>query len=185
VRPAVGPRATQGYESALEDFGRDLLPTLCRLEEAAGDPWRLEAHAGELRALQYALHLAAERVPELPLAAGAEEAHRELKAALAIAREETADVAAAVEELGSDGAATLVWEWRVAVFGVRIALQNLDAGGIASVLEPRQRRAYLSILLLAAGVAAVLGGALAGLWPLWASGLALVISSALASHRRP
>ena len=185
MRPAVGSRATQGYESALEDFGRDLHPTLCRLEEVAGDPWDLDAHAGELPALQYALHLAAERVLELPLSTVAEEAHQELEVALAIARDETAEVAAALQELGNDGAATLVWEWRVAVFGVRLALRNMDAGGNESELEPGQRRAFLSILLLAVGVAAVLGGALAELWPLWATGLAVVVSSALASHRRP
>ena len=179
----MGARAAQSYESALEHLGCELRPILRALDEAAADPFALDAHAEELPSLQYALHVASERVLELPPAAGAEEAHRELGAALAIAREETAGMAAALEELGCDGAAELVWEWRAALFGVRIALRQADGGSRMSGLPQELRPAYASVLVLALGVGAVLGGALAELWPLWAAGLVLVAVSALASHR--
>lgn len=184
MRPTVGSRAAQGYESALEHLGRDLGPALRALDEAAADPWQLTARADDLPTLQYALHVASERVLDLPPAAGHEEAHAELGAALAIAREETACVASALEEHGSAGAAPLVWEWRVALFGVRIALRDADGRRASSVPPAEHAPAYAPVLLLAAGVAAVLGGALAGLWPLWAAGLVLVAASAAASHRR-
>jgi len=185
VRPAVGSRATQGFESALEHLGRELDPILRALDEAAADPWGLDDRAEDLRARQYALHVASERLLELPPALGTEEALQELGAALAIAREETACVAEALEALGRGGAAELVWEWRVALFGVRLALAHAnDRSGISS-LQPVLQRAYAPVVLLAIGVAVVLGGALVELWPLWVAGLLLVVASALASHRRP
>lgn len=180
----MGSRAAQGYESALANLGHDLRPALRALDEAAADPWLLSVHADDLPPLQYALHVAAERVLDLPPAAGAEEAHRELGAALAIAREETSCVASALEEHGPDTAAALVWEWRAALFGVRIALGHAD-GSHASADPPEESgSAYLPVALLALGVAAVLGGALAGLWPLWGAGLVLVVASAALSQRR-
>jgi len=184
VKPAVGSRATQGYESALEHVGRELGPALRALDDAATDPRSLSAHAEHLPALQYALHVAAERVLDLAPAAGAEESHADLGAALEIAREETGCVWAALEESGPDDAALLLWEWRVALFGVRIALRQAD--GASPTAEPPEELppAYLPVVLLAVGVAAVLGGALVALWPLWAAGLALAAASALASHRR-
>ena len=183
MKPAVGSRATQGYESALDHVGRDLRPALRALDAAAADPASLAAHADELPALQYALHLAAERVLDLPPAAGGEEAHSELGAALEIAREETACVAAALEEHGGDAASALVWEWRVALFGVRLALRQANGSGTGTKPQEELRPAYLPVVLLAASLAAVLGGALADLWPLWSVGLALVAASAVASHR--
>lgn len=183
MRPTVGARAAHGYESALEHLGRELRPTLCALDAAAADPCALDVHAEHLPALQYALHVAAEQVLELPAAPGAEEAHRELEAALAIARDETAGVAAALEDPGDDGAAGLVWEWRAALFGVRIALRQADSEGTTSASPQELRPAYAPVFLLAVGVAIVLGGALAELWPLWAAGLALVAASVLASCR--
>lgn len=183
MKPAVGSRAAQGYESALEHLGRELRPALRALDEAAADPWALGARAEELPALQYALHLACERLLELPPEAGAEEAHRELGVALAIAREETAGVAAALEELDGDVAAGLVWEWRVALFGVRIALMHADGAGSIAGAQEELRPASAPVVLLTLGVGLVLGGALAELWPLWVAGLVLVATSALASHR--
>jgi hypothetical protein len=182
VKPAVGSRATQGYESALDHVGRELRPALRALDDAAADLRSLSGSTEELPALQYALHVAAERVLELSPAAGAEEAHADLGAALEIARDETGCVWAALEEHGPDEAAILLWEWRVALFGVRIALREAD--GASPAVEPQEelRSAYLPVVLLAAGVAGVLGGALADLWPLWMVGLALVAASAIVSH---
>lgn len=184
MRPTVGSRAAQGYESALEHLGRDLRPALRALDEAAADPWSLAAHAEDLPPLQYALHVASERVLDLPPAPGAEQAHAELGAALAIAREETTCVVTALEEHGADVAAALVWEWRVALFGVRIALRHADGGMGSGESHEELRTGYLPVVLLLVGVAAVLGGALDGVWPLWAAGLALVAASAVTTHRR-
>lgn len=181
----MGSRAAQVYESALEHLGRELSPALRALDEAAADPLALDSHAEDLPALQYALHVASERVLELPPAVGAEDACQDLGAALAIAREETAGVAAALEEVGSADAAGLVWEWRAALFGVRIALRNADGGSGIPDLSQEPRPAYAPAVLLALGVAAVLGGALTELWPLWAAGLVAVVASALTSHRHP
>jgi hypothetical protein len=181
VRPPVGSRATHDRESALEHVGRDLRPALRALDEAASDPSLLADRADDLPPLQYALHVAAERLLDLPPAAGREGERAELGAALAIAREETACVVSALEEHGGDGAAALVWEWRAALFGVRIALRHAD-GSRAAELAEGPGPAYVAVVLLAGGVAAVLGGALAGLWPLWAAGLALVAASVLASR---
>ena len=136
----------------------------------------------ELPKLQYALHVAGERVLGLEPAPGLETAHEELGAALAIAREETAAVTEALEESGEAAAAALVWEWRVAVFGVRLALRQLD-DQVAAAAADRPRPAYAPVALLALGVAAVLGGALAGLWPVWLAGLALVAVSTGLAHR--
>ena len=183
MKPAVGSRATQGYESALDRVGRDLRPALRALDEAAADPASLAVHADELPALQYALHVAAERVFDLPPATGGEEAHAELGAALEIAREETACVGAALEEYGVGAAAALVWEWRVALFGVRVALGRANDRRTGGNPPEELRPAYLPVVLLAGALAAVLGGALADLWPLWSVGLALVAASAVASHR--
>lgn len=184
MRPTVGSRTAQGYESALEDLGRDLRPALQALDEAAADPWLLVARADALPPLQYALHVAAERALDLPPTAGGEAARAELGAALAIAREETACVASALEDYGAEGAAALVWEWRVALFGVRIALRQADGRRPGAEQPEELRPAYLAAVLLAVGIAVVLGGALADLWPLWAFGLVLVATSAVGSHRR-
>ncbi len=182
MKPAVGSRATQTYASALEHVRRDLRPALHALDELAADPWSLAAHADELPALQYALHVAAERALDLPQATDAEDERAELGAALALAREETAYVAAALAE-SSECAAALVWEWRVALFGVRLALRRADGTGAGAEPLDELRPAYLPVILLALAVAGVLGGALADLWPLWAAGFALVAASAVASHR--
>jgi hypothetical protein len=188
VRPPaghrVGHRGERGYASAVDDVGRGLLPALRALESAAADPSELEDHGDVLPALQYALHVAAERVLGLDPVPGVEEAHEDLGAALALAREETAAVAEALDEAGAALAAALVWEWRVSLFGVRLALRQLDAR-LAAARPVSTRPAYAPVLLLAVGVAGVLGGALAGAWPVWLAGLTLVAVSTGLSQRRP
>ena len=182
VKPIVGPGAERGYAVALDDVGRGLRPALSALDRAAADAASPADWLDELPALQYALHVAGERVLGLEPAPGLEAAHEELGAALAIAREETAAVTEALEESGETAAAALVWEWRVAVFGVRLALRRLD-DEVAAATADRPRPAYASVVLLALGVAAVLGGALATLWPVWLAGLALVAVSTGLAHR--
>lgn len=180
----VRSQAAQGYESALERLRRELSPALRALELAAADPSACDGLEDELPHLQYALHLAVERALGIEPLSGFEEAHEELQIALAIAREETAQVSEAVEESGVSGAEALLWEWRGALFGVRLALRQLD--GTASGASPRSgaAAAILPVLLLVAGVLAVLGGALAAVWPVWVAGLVLVTASTALSRRR-
>lgn len=183
--PLADPRADRGYVAAVDGVGRELRPTLRALEAAAADTSAPAEHGEALPALQYALHVASERVLGLEPAPGLEAAHAELATALALAREETAAVAEALDEGGEAAAGALVWEWRVALFGVRLALWQLDGRLAAGAGAGRARPAYAPVVLLALGVAAVLGGALAELWPVWVSGLALVAVSTAASRRRP
>ncbi len=184
MEPITGSGAAQGYESALERLRRELWPTLRALEHVAADPGAHEELEDELPHLQYALHVAAERALDIEPLAGLEEPHEELQVALAIAREETAQVAETVEEAGPAAADPLIWEWRGALFGVRLALQRLDASA-ANVPSPTaQARGILPVLILAIGVLTVLGGALAERWPVWAGGLLLVTVSTGLSARR-
>ena len=87
-----------------------------------------------------------------------------------------------VEEAGPAAADPLVWEWRGALFGVRLALKRLDA--TAGALSPQLTagRGIVPVIVLMLGVLAVLGGALAEQWPIWGAGLVLVtVSTALSA----
>lgn len=175
--------ATRGYEHVLEDVRRELRPTLRALENAAAAPDELADFAAELPALQYALHVAGERVLGLePLPGSAEEAREELAVALAIAREETADVLEAVES-GDTAAEALVWEWRAALFGVRLALEHAESPDAAKAPKRPGLRELAPVATLLTGVLIVLGGALADLWPVWVAGLCLVAVSTGLSRR--
>lgn len=171
------------YSGELGRVDRELRRALRALDGAADDLRSLDLCADDLPALQYALHVAAERVLDLRPEPGFEEAHAELGIALAIAREETADVAEALGTLGEEAAADLLWEWRAALFGVRLALRRLDR--CVSTPQGRPRPSFAPVLLLLLGVAAVLGGALVDLWPVWAVGLVVVGASAGLSRRHP
>lgn len=179
----IGTEAAQGYENALDHLRRELGPTLRALELLAADPAGHDELEDELPHLQYALHVAAERALGIEPLPGLEETHEELQIALAIAREETAQVTEAVECAGAASAEALVWEWRGALFGVRLALQRLDATTPYVVPQLPARRRTLSVLLVSLGVLAVLGGALAALWPVWAAGLVLVVISTAVSSK--
>lgn len=185
VRSKLGSGASTGYGDALERVRRDLAPTLRALDAAAADPDALARAGDALPALQYALHTAGERVLGLEPLPGREEAHEELAAALAIAREETADVAETFEEAGPRAAAPLLWEWRASLFGVKLALHGVRQNGPDAPERGSLARALASVAVLALGVGAVLGGALVDIWPLWAAGLALVALSTGLSRRRP
>jgi hypothetical protein len=136
-------------------------------------------------ALQYALHAAGERVLGLDPLPGYEEAHEELAAALAIAREDTADVVETLDEAGAFAAAPLLWEWRAGLFGVRFALARAEQPDALAVPGPAGAHAVWPVVLVGAGVVAVLAGALLEAWPLWVVGLALVVCSTALSWRRP
>ena len=173
----IGLEAAQGYENALDCLRSELGPTLHALERLAADPAVHDGLEDELPHLQYALHVGAERALGIEPLPGLEEVHNELLVALAIAREETAHVAETVAEAGPAAADALVWEWRGALFAVRLALQRLHATTPVTVPLQHGQPGVLPVLLVAVGVVAVLGGAVAAIWPIWALGLVLVTIS--------
>src|SRR5262249_55474347 len=88
----------EGYATALAGLWSGLSRTLTRLEAAAADPDDLdEATLERLPRLQYELHCASELAVGMEPPPGAETAHAELRAALADARDATAEVVDAVE----------------------------------------------------------------------------------------
>jgi hypothetical protein len=161
--------------------------TLGRLDRLAAERDRLEAPSAELslRRLQYALHLASEHAYGVEPPAGAETAHAELAAALAAARDATAEVAETIADWGADAVQTLVPEWRGALFRVRLARLRL---AIPAAERPRAApepdegyvRPLVAFLLALAGALACVGGVVLGDWQVWAAGLLAVGSSVLA-----
>ncbi|MBA3347622.1 MAG: hypothetical protein H0T13_03590 [Actinobacteria bacterium] len=190
MKPIVRPNGVSGYGAAVERLQRELIPTLRALDEIAADAALVDEHEEALTRLQYRLHTAAELVLGLASWPELEEAHGELYLALSVAQEETGGLVEALDDRSLAEAVALVWEWRVALFGARLALHRLtrqprrrDAQTAAAAAEPRP--SFVPVVLLAAGVAAVLGGALAELWPVWAVGLAVVGASAGLARRVP
>jgi len=118
LRPTAH-RHELGYTAALDDLWGQVLPPLTELERLAAHPERLDE--ADLPTLQYRLHRAAELVGSLDPPTGIELRHEELAYALAGAREATAAVAEAVGDGDADDAQPFVWEWRGALFAVRLA----------------------------------------------------------------
>lgn len=186
MRPTVRSDAPQGYATALGDLWLGLAPTLAALERIAAVPQQLDEAADDLPALQHGLHTALELAFGIEPPAGAEEAHATLALALAEARDATAELADTLAVEGAEGAAPLVWEWRGSLFGVRLARRSLAAHATADQGENAgPGTALVSLTLLLAGVAAVLGGALAHDWPFWVGGLTFVAASLVLSRGRP
>ena len=78
-----------------------------------------------------------------------------------------------------------MYEWRGALFRVRLArLRLLGPGRREPEAEPHKRRELgaplLACVLVSAGAAAFVLGAVTGRWPLWLAGMLAVCSSALA-----
>jgi hypothetical protein len=185
----VAPRTGTGerYATQMGELWSGLTRTLARLDRLAAEPATLEEHDAPdlLQRLQYTLHTAGERVYGLAPPAGAEPAHRELWAALGAARDATAEVAEALAEDGVEGAEPLVYEWRGALFRVRLArLRLLGPGRREPAAEQREGRDFgaplLACVLVSAGATAFVLGAITGRWPLWVAGMLAVCSSALA-----
>src|SRR4051812_24282524 len=114
------------HEAGIETRGgvwKELALTLRRLEAFALRPAdELGADsARELQRLQYSLHQLGGRIVGLRLPAAAAAAQAELAESLADARDATAELAAAMWAEGAAGAAPLVYEWRGALFRVRLA----------------------------------------------------------------
>jgi hypothetical protein len=189
MRGNVRTGERQAYTSAVTDLWKRLGVALARLERIAQSPaeWPEEGTLEELPGLQYVLHASAELALGITPPKGLEGAHAELVAALAEARDATAEVAQAAEIAGSDYVEPLLPEWRGALFRVRLArLRALErpevpsAPGIQSYApheHPPFNRTGLAALLATAlvigGGLLFTAGAVLAAWPVWAAGLML------------
>ena len=194
MRPVVASGQREGYAAALTDLWKRLSWALTELESIAGDPAELfdeDSVLDRLPALQYALHAASELALGLRPPAGAEIAHAELAAALAGARDATAEIAEVLEHGGGIAAEPLLPEWRGALFRVRLARLRVATpkplpAELETEPEPTARGDALAATILALSGATVFAtGATLQLWPVWALGLALFASGVLVYSPRP
>jgi hypothetical protein len=177
------------YASAVADLWQRLGTALARLERVAEAPTEriaLDA-ADELPSLQYSLHAGAELALGIRPPAGAETVHAELVAALAHARDATAQVAGAIDDADDDAVERLLPEWRGALFRVRLArLRALERYPLelGAPERPPEREAaaneasvpvvaIMASTLILVGAVVFTAGAVLAAWPLWAAGLAL------------
>jgi hypothetical protein len=172
------------YATQVCELWTGLARTLTELERLAGDPVELEDEDAvtSLKQLQYRLHVSSEEAFGISPPSGVEPVHTELAAALAGARDATAEVVEALEDDGPDAALSCLHEWRGALFRVRLARLRLqmpresapapDAAPSVGVRVP-----LIAVLLAVVGAASFVGGATLDLWPLWAAGLTAVGAS--------
>lgn len=181
----LGTGERQGYATAMAGLLGGLSRTLGRLEHLAADPDRTLGDEDALAVfpgLQYTLHAASETAAGIDPPADAEATHVELAAALADARDATAEVAEAAAAGGPEAAWPLVYEWRGALFRVRLARARLAPEPTARPGgRPRSRRKVAAGALAAVGGLLLAGGALLADWPLAAGGLALAAGMLLSS----
>ncbi len=194
MRPVVASGQREGYAAALSGLWKRLSWALTELESIAGDPAELfdeDSVLDRLPSLQYALHAASELALGLRPPAGAEIAHAELAAALAGARDATAEIAEVLEHGGGIAAEPLLPEWRGALFRVRLARLRVATpkplpAELETEPEPTARGDALAATILALSGATVFAtGATLQLWPVWALGLALFASGVLVYSPRP
>jgi hypothetical protein len=181
LRQGTDTRAERGYAGTMAGFWSGLSGTLRALDAIAADDSRLDEGAvGPLRTLQYRLHWSSELLDGVRPPADARDAHDELRDSLYDARDATAEMVEAIELGGHDAAAELIFEWRGALFRVRLARMRL---GVQPDPEPPARRpphrAAAATGLAVLGAAAFLVGAVLIVWPLWAAGIALVAGALL------
>ena len=175
------------YAEEMGELWTELSRALTRLDRLAAEPDRLDhdSTVASLSRLRYSLHLAAEHTYGVAPPVGAESAHAELGAALAAARDATAEVAEAALDSGTEAVAPLVPEWRGALFRVRLARLRLaspaprqeavDAPDVADGIA----RPLTAFLLALGGAVAFALGATLGYWPVWVLGLVAVCISVL------
>jgi hypothetical protein len=193
VRPGVASGQREGYAAALTGLWRRLGRALRELEAIASDFDELvdeDDVLERLPCLQYALHASAELALGLQPPPGGEAAHAELAAALASARDATADVAEALEVGGPAAAEPLLHEWRGALFRVRLARlrvatpRPLQAEAARPDL-PGGASALTATVLALSGALVFAAGATLALWPVWVLGLALFAGGLLVYVPRP
>lgn len=177
----------QAYTAAVTDLWERVGTALIRLERVADSTSAelVEDHADELPGLQYALHSGAELAVGIDAPDMAATLHAELVAALAEARDATADVSYALETGDPDAVEPLLLEWRGALFRVRLArLRALERSRALVTQRPRrssQRErgdriavsAIVATILILGGAFLFTAGAVLVAWPVWAAGLAL------------
>jgi hypothetical protein len=173
----IGER--HGHGSQLASLCTELNATLRRLEAIAAEPPGRRA-VDELQRLQYGLHLFAERLVGISPPGGVETAQAELAEALASARDATAEVAEAANAGGRPATQPLVWEWRGALFRLRLARMLVQPPQRVAALKPPDSAPRLvaplaAFGLTAAGATAFVLGAILALWPLWTIGVFAVI----------
>jgi hypothetical protein len=178
-----------GYGEAVSQLWERVGAALVRLERVAESPADgvADGFLEELPQLQYSLHAGAELAVGIEPPRGAETLHEELVAALAEARDITAEVGYALEVGDVELVDPLLPEWRGALFRVRLArlralertAMPLGSDGDAPP-EPRRRRregvslsAILATALVIGGAFLFTAGAFLAAWPVWAAGLAL------------
>jgi hypothetical protein len=166
------------YATQVGALWSGLARTLSELERLAADPVALEDEdvLDSLKLLQYRLHVASEDAYGISPPSGVEPVHAELAAALAGARDATAELVEALEDEGLDAALLCLHEWRGALFRVRLARLRLLVPEPATPEPARApavgvRAPLVALLLAVLGAAAFVGGAALDLWPLWAAGL--------------
>jgi hypothetical protein len=180
----------QAYTAAVTDLWERVGTALTRLERVADSSSEelVDDHVEELPTLQYALHQGAELAVGIDAPDMAATLHAELVAALAEARDATADVAYASETGDPEVVEPLLPEWRGALFRVRLArLRALERSKAIAAEQPgrsspgRSDRtdrtavsAIVATVLILGGAFLFTAGAVLVAWPVWAAGLALV-----------
>jgi hypothetical protein len=173
------------YATQVGALWTGLARTLAQLERLAADPAGLddEDARDSLKQLQYRLHVASEDAYGISPPSGIEPVHAELAAALAGARDATAELVEALEDDGLEAALLCLHEWRGALFRVRLARLRLTvpvptsapaAAPTAAAAAVGVRSPLLALLLVIVGATAFVGGATLDTWPLWAAGLTAV-----------
>src|ERR671914_898971 len=173
----------QAYAVAVASLWERVGSVLVRLERIADSPPALVESdlLDELPGLQYRLHAGAELAVGIEAPPSAAAAHADLVAALAEARDATAEIAGALELGDPELVQSLLPEWRGTLFRVRLArlraLERPAGQARGAPAEPRRREARApqgTPLSAVAATVLVLGGALlftAGAvlvaWPLW------------------
>jgi hypothetical protein len=169
------------YATQVGALWTGLARTLTQLERLAAEPASLDDEdvLDSLKRLQYRLHVASEDAYGISPPSGVEPVHAELAAALAGARDSTAELVESLEEDGFESALLCLHEWRGALFRVRLARLRLSVPAPEPPQLPTERPAgvrapLLAVLLAVLGAAAFLCGAALDIWPLWAAGLTAV-----------
>ena len=126
MRQSTGTRAARGYAGTMAGFWSGLSGTLRALDAIAADRTGSDEDAlGAAPTLQYRLHWSSELLAGVQPPAGREGRARRAADALADARDATGEIAEALESGAQDAAAELLFEWRGALFRVRLARMRL------------------------------------------------------------
>ena len=184
MRQISGTSTARQYAGTMAGFWSGLSRTLHALDAIAAEPQRLDDDAlGPLRALQYRLHRSAELLDGVEPPVGSRAAHDELRDSLVDAREATGEMIEAIEDGGNEAGSELLFEWRGALFRVRLARMRLgDQPEPQPEPKPKPYSAAVASVLVVLGAIAFVAGAALIIWPLWTAGVALVAGGLLV-HR--